>query len=83
MTYRGLVPAPKLNLGVHETGAGPERPSLDEDLAMERTYAITAFMPFLSELGVTASAPISTNEWRRRSGHREDLVLSRAWEWTA
>jgi DNA helicase-2/ATP-dependent DNA helicase PcrA len=31
-------------------------------------YAITAFTPFLPELGPTAPAPISTAEWRRRSG---------------
>jgi superfamily I DNA/RNA helicase len=32
------------------------------------SYAITAFTPFLSELGPTTPAPISTAEWRRRSG---------------
>ena len=31
-------------------------------------YAITAFSPFLGELGPTTPAPISTAEWRRRSG---------------
>ena len=31
-------------------------------------FAITAFTPFLGELGPTAPAPISTAEWRRRSG---------------
>jgi DNA helicase II / ATP-dependent DNA helicase PcrA len=31
-------------------------------------FAITAFTPFLGELGPTVPAPISTAEWRRRSG---------------
>jgi DNA helicase-2/ATP-dependent DNA helicase PcrA len=31
-------------------------------------YAIAAFTPFLSELGPSTPAPISTAEWRRRSG---------------
>jgi superfamily I DNA/RNA helicase len=31
-------------------------------------FAITAFTPFLSELGAAAPAPISTAEWRRQSG---------------
>jgi DNA helicase II / ATP-dependent DNA helicase PcrA len=31
-------------------------------------FAITAFTPFLHELGPTAPAPISTADWRRRSG---------------
>jgi superfamily I DNA/RNA helicase len=31
-------------------------------------YAVTAFTPFLSELGPTTPTPISTAEWRRRSG---------------
>jgi superfamily I DNA/RNA helicase len=36
-------------------------------------YAVTAFTPFLSELGPTTPAPISTGEWRRRSGSREAM----------
>jgi len=33
-----------------------------------QSFAMTAFTPFLQDLGPTAPVPISTAEWRRRSG---------------
>ena len=73
--YVGITRATNKVLVISSAVALPLRDALKGGAAVSRrrfsngeTYAITAFTPFLSELGGTAPAPISTNEWRRRSG---------------